>query len=319
MVRTGLVAAVLLLPVPALAQTAPTPPPDGGAGSEVELVEDPPAAPGADGETGADENPDAPRLGDEPVETGPQAPRAKQTGYPISEVLRPITLPDFTSETRLDVRVFPSDFDAEIGLRARYGITRQAQVGVRYAIGGFYDDPGSAEDKLTFNTGKSVGVDFQYLVKDWVAPRVSIPMYVDPFAIGMTLGAALKFRIGDKLALVGFEDVIGFKLTDKFLPDLENERRNEFAARSLVTGTINSDGYLRFDFGAVYQASDDLAITGRFGTTFDDFTDNDTATSLRVQAQFTPRPRVDVIGLIGFEALDESSTLNIGGAVQVRI
>ncbi|HVK78253.1 MAG TPA: hypothetical protein VM734_33340 [Kofleriaceae bacterium] len=315
MVRLGAVASLLTL---TLAVPAAFAQPDSG--SEVELDEDPPASPGADGESGTEENPDAPRFGDDPVIEGPQAPRAKRTGYPVAEVARPITLPDFTSETRLELPIFPSGgIDAELGLRARYGITRQAQIGVRYAVGGFYDDPGDMSDKVEFNTGKAVGVDFQYLVTDWIAPRIVIPMYVDPFAIGMTLGAEMKFRIGDKLALVGFEDIVSFKLTDEFVPNLENERNNEVTVIGRRSDTIAPDGHLRFDFGAVYQATPELAITGRFGVTFVDFRDDDTPTSLRVQAQFTPKPSFDVIGRIGFEALDDSSSLNLGGAIQFRI
>lgn len=311
MVRPGLfLAALCALPLPALAQPA-----DGGAGSEVELDEDP--APAAGDESGAEENPDAPRLGEQPVAEGPVAPKARPTGYPINEVLRPITLPDFTSEVRLDLRLFPDPVDAELGLRARYGITRQAQVGVRYGIGGFYND--GKQDKVRFNTGKAVGVDFQFLVTDWIAPRMTIPMYVDPFAIGMTLGAAMKFRLGDKVALVGFEDVVGFKLSDKFVPDLENERYNEATADALETNTITSDGYLRFDFGAVYQVEDNLALTGRFGVTFDDFSDEDAATALRVQAQYTPRRMIDLIGHLGMAALDDSHTFSVGAAIAVRI
>lgn len=309
MVRTGLLAALLLLlPLPALAQ------PDGGAGSEVELDEDPPSS---DGESGAEEDPDAPRLGEEPVETGPVAPVVKATGYPVSEVARPLTLPDFTSEVRLDVRFFPDPVDAEFGLRARYGVTRQAQVGVRYGIGGFYND--GKQDKVRFNTGKAVAIDFQYLVTDWIAPRMSIPMYVDPFAIGMTLGAAMKFRLGDRLALVGLEDVVGFKLTDKFVPDLESERANEAAAEFLTTSGFNPDGYIRLEGGVIYQVKENLAVGGRFGVQFIDFSDSDAATGLRLNVQFTPRPQVDLLGNLGFFALDDAETFSIGAAVAFRI
>jgi hypothetical protein len=288
----------------------------GGSGSEVELDEDP--APAAGDETGGEENPDAPTIGDQPTETGPAAPVAKKTGYPIAEVERPITLPDFTSEVRLDIRAFPDPFDTEFGLRARYGITRQAQAGVRYSIGGIYND-GKADMKTKFNTGKAVALEFQFLVQDWIAPRVTIPMYVDPFAIGMTLGGQMKFKILDKLALVGFEDVVGFKLTDKFVPDIESERFNEFQADNLVDNQINSDGYLRFDGGAVYQAKPNLAVGGRLGVTFNDFSDNDASSSLRVFGQLTPKKMIDLIGQIGWFALDDNATFHINVAIAVRI
>ncbi len=325
MVRSGLLAAALpttivtlwalSAPAPALAQPADGS--GGGSGSEVELDEDPVSG---DLDNGGEENPDAPRLGDQPVDDGPKAPAAKKTGYPINEVARPMTLPDFTSEVRLDLRLFPSPLDAEFGLRARYGITRQAQVGVRYAIGGFYDDGKPAgSDKATFNTGKAVALEFQLLVTPWLAPRLTIPMYVDPFAIAATLGAQMKFRIGDKLALVGFEDVVGFKLTDKFVPDLENERANELAADTLETNGITSDGYIRLDGGVIYQVEDNLAVGGRFGITFNNFDDADAATGLRLNVQFTPRKQLDLIGHLGMGALDDTDTFSLGGALAVRI
>jgi hypothetical protein len=197
MVRTSLLAGLILLVYPLTAAAQPAG--DGKGGSEVELDEDPPPS---DSESGAEEDPGAPRL-DEP-DTGPKAPSAKTLGYPIEEVKRPQTLPEFTSEVRLDLRMFPDPVDAEASFKFRFGVTRQIQVGVRYGIGGFYNDGKGADPKVRFNTGKAVAIDFQYLIQEWLAPRLSIPMYVDPFAIGVTLGPSLKFRLfDDKLALVG--------------------------------------------------------------------------------------------------------------------
>jgi hypothetical protein len=311
MVRTGLLAAlVLTFPTSALAQ------PD-GAGSEVELDEDP--IPSGDDDGGADEDPGAPLLGGDPVDDGPRAPAAKKTGYPVREIDRPLTLPDFTSEVRLDVRMFPDPVDIEFGLRARYGITRQIQVGVRYGIGGFYDDGKQAEDKIRFNTGKAVAIEGQYLITDWLAPRVAVQMYVDPFAIGMAIGPAMKFRIGDKLALVGFEDLVAFKLRDKFVPDLDNERANERAATALTTSGFNSDGYVRLEGGVVYQVDDKLAVGGRLGVQFIDFEDADAATGLRVNVQYTPKPMLDLLGNLGFAALDDVNSFSVGGSIAFRI
>lgn len=321
MVRTGLLAALSASVIVSSAAVASAQPDGagGGSGSEVELDEDP--APPSGDENGGEENPDAPLIGEQPVETGPKAPAQKKTGYPTAEVERPITLPDFTSEVRLDLRMFPDPIDAEFGLRARYGITRQAQVGVAYNIGGYYEDgkPSMLDDKAGFNTGKAVALDFQFLVQDWVAPRVTIPMYVDPFAIGMTLGGQMKFKILDKLALVGFEDVIGFKLTDKFVPNLENERVNEIAADNVADNEINPKGYLRFDGGVVYQAKPNLAVGGRFGVTFQNFGDDDNPTALRFTVQFTPKNFIDVIGQLGMAALDDTNTFNLGAALAIRI
>mgnify|MGYP000373177365 CR=1 FL=1 len=82
------------------------------------------------------------------------------------------------------------------GLRAE-SASRLVETGYDgYAIGGLYDDGKVTPAKTRWNTGKAVEINFQFLVTDWVAPRIAIPMYVDPFTIGMTLGAPVKFRFG---------------------------------------------------------------------------------------------------------------------------
>lgn len=317
MVRAGLsLALVALLAGPVAAQVIPDDPPDGdgSAGGEAELDEDP--VPVGD-DDGGEENPDAPRIGDEPVDA-PKAPQRRASGYPVNEVLRPITLPDFTSEISLAAALYPSPVDVELRLRARYGITRQAQIGVQYGIGGLYND--GKKGKVGWNTGKAVSIDFSFLVTNWIAPRIAIPMYVDPFAIGIELGAPVKFRFGDKFAIVGFEEVVGFKLQgDKFLPDVDSERRNEALADVIETNTLTPDGYIRIDFGAVYQVEDNLALTGRFGVTLDDFKGDDSASSLRGQVQFTPKKMLDLTGEIGADRLDDAHSFHVTGAIAVRI
>lgn len=320
MVRAGLsLALILVLAAPAAAQVIPDEPAGGDSGAtgdETELDEDP--TPVGD-DSGTEENPDAPRIGEQtPDAPRPPAPRA--TGYPVNEILRPITLPDFTSEIALGVNLYPSPLDLEVGLRARYGITRQAQIGVRYGVGGLYDDGKKMDPKVSWNTGKAVAIDFSYLVTNWIAPRIGVPMYVDPFAIGLELGAPVKFRFGDRFAIVGFEDLVAFKLINKkFLPDLTSERNNEGLADVIETNTITSDGYIRIDFGAVYQLQPNLALTGRFGVTLDDFKGDDSATTMRGQVQFTPKKNIDLTGVIGADRLDDKHSFRIGGSVAIRI
>ncbi|MBP8811234.1 MAG: hypothetical protein KBG48_27070 [Kofleriaceae bacterium] len=318
MVRTAIVVLSCALAAPAAAQVLPDEPSgaDPGAGGEAELDEDPTPIGGDDD---GDENPDAPRLLGEDPAPGPTAPKARPTGYPRELVLRPLTLPDFTSEIEFGASLYPSPIDLELGLRARYGITRQAQIGVRYAIGGLYDD--GKKDKVGWNTGKAVEINFTYLVADWIAPRVAIPMYVDPFSIGMVVGAPMQFRFGDRFAIVGFEELVGWKFQgDRFVPSLDSERENEAIADSFATNTIASDGFIQLDFGAIYQLEANLALTGRFGITFDDFADDDTASNLRVQVLYTPIRRLDLSALLGFDRLDEAdNTFRIAGGVAIRI
>ena len=64
-----------------------------------------------------------------------------------------------------------------------------------------------------------------------------------------------------------------------------------------------------------------FALTGRFGITYDDFSSRgDTGTSLRGQVQYSPKRRLDLVGLLGFDRLDDASrTFHLSGALQVRI
>ena len=86
------------------------------------------------------------------------------------------------------------------------------------------------------------------------------------------------------------------------------------------SNTLAPDGYLRFDFGAIYQLEPNLSLTGRFGVTLDDFEGNDTASNLRGQILFSPKSRIDVIGVMGFDRLDDAKeTFHVNGAIAIRI
>jgi hypothetical protein len=318
--RAALVAA-LGLSVPAIATAQPKPkpaPPADAGGTEVELAEDPPP----DDIEGRDENPDAPRLpGDDRRVDDAPAPAPKRTGYPIEEVLRPITLPAVTSEVSVDAGATFDGLDAAFGVRARYGVTRQWQVGLRYLIGGVFDDPTTpASDSIGFATGKALGLDVSYLVFDWMAARVTFPVYVDPFAVGLTFGAPMKFRIGDRLAVVAVDDFLDVRLKE-FIPSLRDERLNVgWASDAIATRTIRPDANLHFRVGAIYQIAPDLAVRGNIGVSFLDMSDDDAPTHLEGLIQYSPMPQLDVIGRAGWTALDQpTETFGLMVAAAYRI
>jgi hypothetical protein len=153
-VAGGLAATLLLtLSSVVLAQGAPPagPASDPAApaadGKEVEMEEEPAVDP-----SGVEENPTDPITGEPVEEPGAPPPvRARRSGYPAQEVLRPITLPALTSEVGLDLRTLVGDFSVDFNLRGRFGITRQWQIGLGYNVGGLYDDGA----KFRFNTGTS--------------------------------------------------------------------------------------------------------------------------------------------------------------------
>ena len=316
--RAALLAATLM--VPAIASAQDPEPAEGEGGQEVELEEDPPP----EDMEGTAENPDAPRLvgDDETVTEAATTPAPKRTGYPIEEVLRPITLPAVTSEVGLDVRSTFDPVDLETALRARYGITRQWQVGLRYLIGGYYDDDPIMDDAAAFNTGKAFGVDVTYLVYDWLAAHVTLPFYVDPFAMGITIGAPMKFRFGgedDGWAIVALDDFLDIRIVE-FVPSLVSERTNELFVDAVDTGTTTAKGNLHLRAGVIKQFSPQMAIKGNIVQTFQDFGDNDNPTGIEAAIQYSPTKDLDVLGRLGIDALDQaSSTTGLIVAAAYRI
>ncbi|MCA9677389.1 MAG: hypothetical protein H6709_03155 [Kofleriaceae bacterium] len=310
--------AVVLLPVAhARAQgDAPDGASDDAAGAAVELDEDPPP----EDMEGTAENPDAPKLiGDEDDAAAKLAPGVKRTGYPIEEVLRPLTLPAVTSEIALDAGSTFGNLDAEVGLRARYGITRQWQLGLRYGIGGIFDSVGDTTDKTSFNTGKAVGIDVSYLVFDWLAARVTVPFYVDPFATALTLGAPMKFRFGDKFAIVAVEDFLEIKL-NRFVPSLTSEAANDALVQLDSTGSLTPDANLHLGGGVIYQLSPQLALRGDLGITFVDLSDADAPTNIRGLLQYSPSAKLDLFGSMFIDALDRATDtfgIRVGAAFRI--
>jgi hypothetical protein len=298
-------AALLCIAAPAVAfaqEEAKKPAPPEGGGTDVEMEEDTPP----EDMEGTSENPDAPKQVNGEVVEGPVAPKAVRTGYPMEEVLRPITLPAVMTEIGLDVRSNFDPVDTEFGLRARFGITKQAQIGVRYGIGGLYED--GVTMKSGFNTGKAFGLDFTYLVFDWMAGKITLPMYVDPFAMAVTLGAPMKFVFKEKYAIVALDDFLEIRIL-KFIPSLTNESANEFNVFEYNRNTSlrSSNVYLRV--GGIYQMKPNMAIKANLKQTIPGGGDNEASTSnetplgLEGIFQFSPNAKMDVTGRLGIEDL----------------
>ncbi len=330
----GVLGAVSLCPALASAQD----PGDGGGdpdapgGTEVELGEDPEPPP--EDMDGTSENPDAPKLIDDDSpggdDRGPAAPAAKRTGYPIEEIDRPLTLPAVTSEVGLDTRATFGNLDVEFGLEAQYGITRQWQLGLRYGIGGLFDKDGEdIGDGAKFQTGKAFGLDVTYLVFDWLSVRLSLPVYVDPFAMGGVIGAPMKFKIADKLALVTGEDALEIKFA-KFVPSLRSEAANTAAVALDDVGTTLSNANLRLGVGVIYQMSPKMAIRGDFAQRFTNIgggsdtpgvdSASESPTSIGGQVQYSPSAKLDVVGGASIEdmaAIGDSFTLRAGVAFRI--
>lgn len=293
-------------------------------GSAVQMVEDAPA----DME-GTNEDPDAPRTGADSggsVTAVAVIPEKQRTsGYPMEEALRPITLPANMSEVSLAPHVSVSPYAGADALRARYGITRQVQLGLTYVLGGIYNDPGTVSDKTGFHPGKAVGLDVTVLLQDWIGVKVGVPVYIDPVAVGLTLGAPMKFMFGDKLALGGFDDLVNVSLY-RFHPSFYQEVVNAQGASNFENNTTQSRGSLRFSAFGNYQQSTKLALIGRIGVVMEDFATTrgnsgygGISTFIRAGIQYTVRTYLDLGASLGFDDLARAGSFSpqLFGAVRI--
>ncbi|HEY4241505.1 MAG TPA: hypothetical protein VGM88_16905 [Kofleriaceae bacterium] len=312
---------------PTPAAPAPAPADGSGSGSAVQMTEDPP--PSDDSMNGTNENPDAPKglsADDNGVKPPPVAPVAvRAPGYPIEEALRPITLPQNMSEISIDPHTTVSPADGTVTLRARYGITRQVQIGLRYVLAGLYDDPNTISTNTGFHTGKTVGLDVTYLIQDWIGVSVGVPFYLDPVAVGLTVGVPLKFHFSDKFALGALDDLLLVKI-HKFAPDFNQELDNASGKARDLNNTGQPDGALRFSLYGTYQYTPQFAIVARFGIAIDDFssTMNDAGyggltTFLRGGFQYSPKRYLDLGLQIGFDDLAHGGTFSPYGFLAIRI
>lgn len=275
---------------------------------------------------GKDENPNAPKAlpGEETKVVVVEEPKKKRAGYPMEEVHRPITLPRNMAEVAIGPRA-QVDIKDDVGyagsdtLRARYGITRQVQIGLNYVLGGIYDDPKTTEDKVKFKPGKAIELHVTYLVKDFLGVKLGVPVWIykpaetadsSSPAVGLNIGVPMKFVLTERLAIGGLDDLLSIKIM-QFAPSLDHEYLNAYRAAAKDINTSVSAGFIRFAGYGVYQRSEKLALIGRFGVTLEDFSTTKTdagggvTTFLRGGLEYTVRKWMDVGITLGFEDLSD--------------
>lgn len=318
-------------PVP----TAPKP----GAGSGSGSGSAEPAPPAAPEEPppkdieGREENPGSPLgIGTEepPKVVVPVKKKSGSTGYPIEEYLRPINLPANMSEVALGPHAQfggdGQDYAGADALRARYGITREVQLGLTYVLGGVYDDPLTTEDKIGFHGGKAVGIDVTVLLQNWIGIRVGVPFYIKPVAFSLAIGVPIRFQIGDKFAVGGLDDFLNIKLSN-FAPTFYQEVQNARNAQLDETNATRSAGQLRVTGYGIYQYKPKTAFIGRVGFNMEDFASTKTQSNagggisyfLRAGVQWTPRKFIDLGISLGFDDLATYGSFGPQGLLAFRI
>jgi len=295
-----------------------------GAGSAVQMAEDPPPS----DMTGTAEDPQAPRTVSDTEEAAVTAQVAppRPPGYPVEEVLRPITLPENLSEVSVAPHAQVSPYAGSTALRARYGVTSKVQLGLTYLIGGIFDDPATLESKQAFHPGKAIGIDATVMLQDWLGVQVGLPLYISPLAVSLTLGAPIKFTFADKIAIGGLDDLLNIRL-DRFAPTFYQELQNARNAADTMINTIKSNGELRVSLYGMYQYERDIVIIARIGVQAENFTSGkDDAcasecltTYLHAGFRYTPRRYLDLGLSIGFDDLAHGGTFEPAGFLAFRI
>ncbi|HEX7835837.1 MAG TPA: hypothetical protein VF469_00160, partial [Kofleriaceae bacterium] len=296
----------------------------GGAGSAVQMVEDPPPSDA----TGTAENPDAPRSTVDAEEPGVSAAATppRPSGYPVEEVMRPITLPAGVSEVSIAPHAQVSPYAGATALRARYGITPKVQLGLTYLVAAIFDDPATPESRQGFHPGKAVGLDVTVMLQDWIGVQVGLPLYISPLALSLTLGAPIKFRFGDKFAAGGLDDFLNIRL-DQFAPTFYQEQQNATNANNTMTNTVRSAGELRVSLYGIYQYQPDFAVIGRAGIQMENFTsgkdnacrDECLTTFISAGFRYTPRRYLDLGLSIGFDDLAHGGSFAPAGFLAFRL
>ncbi len=313
-------------PVAPAKDATPTPPaPAAGsaaADSPAPLPEEPPPK----DMNGVDENPDqAKTVGTPDTTVVVPPPTTRPSGYPVEEALRPITLPQNMSELSISPHVQFSPVLSSDALRARYGITRQVQLGLTYVFAGIYNDPLTTDHKLGLHGGKAVGLDVTVLLANWIGVKVGVPVYVQPLAVALTIGVPLKFIFGDKFAIGGLDDLLSIRL-NRFPPSFYQEAFNAQGAAADKSNTTQSRGDLRFSFYGIYQHRKNVALIGRIGIDEADFSSNvnnngfgGVQTFLRGGVDWSPRRWCDLGISIGFDDLAHGGTFGPQGYLAFRI
>lgn len=260
---------------------------------------------------GAGETPEAPPEFDAKPPDDPAAARPVRTGYPLELALRPLTLDAGMAEVTSDTALYPSPVRATERLRVRYGITDRVEFGLRYTIGTVAEEG--------FTAGKTVAVDTQVRILDWLSVQLALPVLLDPFAMGVVLGAPMKIDILDKAAVFFGRDLVSVRL-DGFVPVIEDPLSTEALVQQRDTNTILPRGDIRLLGGLIYQIEPDLALTAELGVVARDFGLSNAGVPMSITLTFARSAQVDLGARLGFDDLSQDAdSFNLAGLAAFRL
>ena len=261
------------------------------AGDSLPLIDD--SEDGTPG--GAEENPDDPSA----ISTrndGKKVVAASAPTYPLEYNSRPLSILAGMSEVSIEIPVNVDPFSAAGLLQARYGVSDIIEVGLRYGLG--------ALDEDGFTTGKSLAVDATYVIKDYLGVRLSVPILLDPFALGITLGAPMQFNFG-KLRFALGHDLLSIKV-EKFVPDVGNALATAGLVAAHSSNTTMPAGDIRVLARVSYQHKPNMAFGGESGLIASDFSTDDAGVPLHFFMVYSSSNKIDLGGRVGFGNLDNA-------------
>jgi len=261
---------------------------------------------------GEDENPGDPTIdlvGDPVVK---KKVVVRPPGYPQEVYHRPLTLPGGMAQASFDYR-FQTEPQGDGIVGAHYAINSQLQLGLRYGIGSVSDDG--------YDVGKTFAIDAEYTIMDWIAAQLSIPMLADPYTVGVTIGAPMKFTFRDKLRFDLGRDLITFRTNRDYYPRLGNARATAAQVAADETNTILDQGEIKIAGGVTYQHSVKMAAELRFGVTLADFElTSDSPYLFEAAGTYAHTQNLDLGATLGFSDLGRAGdTFGVGLFARFRL
>ena len=165
--------------------------------------------------------------------------------YPRRMVDRPLTLYSKMFEVEADFRVRPTPTLLQGHLQARYGLFNNLELGLGYAAGklGFSG----------FELGKTFTPRMRTQLSKKMALDLALPIALQPFGMGATLGLPYRVRLGNASVLQLFDRFFSFRFHSRVA--------DERWANEVETST----GVFRLGLRYEQQISDGIALIFRTG------------------------------------------------------
>jgi hypothetical protein len=233
-----------------------------------------------------------------PVAAAPTAVTTSPTVYPIERIFRPLVLPRHMVEASLELPMTVDPASVTAIVRGAFGVTKELQVGLRYAIF-------TSADGETFG-GKTVAIDAEYDVFPWLSAQIALPINFDPYAQGVVFGAPMKFAFWDKFSIELGRDLVGVKLA-KFLPSAARPAENAALAAAEALNEIVPASEVNLGGTVFYQFAPNLAGEARYNVRMPEFEATGAPHEATLGVSYSTSNMLDIGARLGFFDLANAS------------